>query len=140
MVNLARYSLATNGFFFFIFFGLAGESGVFYKKAYWGIAKIFGFEPKPVVTPGASWIARPGASAGLTASVPGFITVISQTQTTSSSLPQEKTWSSTESTTSSSDPEDYDEKIDDSSSVTSPRVPERSYQLDTPARVGHDVV
>ncbi|KAG8929276.1 a-factor receptor [Tulasnella sp. 419] len=149
MINITRYALVANGFLFFLFFGLAGESGVFYKKWFWTVVGLFGFRPKPQVAPGASWIARPGASGAMTSSIPPFHSVTSQT---TSSLPHKQNWSPTTSTTSDENDE-YDEKVDlatpvppapapahkldVTSNLIPPREPEKAYKQTS--QVGNDV-
>ncbi|KAG2361580.1 pheromone receptor [Suillus spraguei] len=43
--ELTRWSLVLCAFSFFAFFGLAGEARKNYRKAFWAIAKLFGFPP-----------------------------------------------------------------------------------------------
>jgi len=45
-LNVTRYSLVACGFFFFLFFGLTGEAGTFYKSKFWACVKPLGWEPK----------------------------------------------------------------------------------------------
>lgn len=43
--ELTRWSLVFCAFSFFVFFGLAGEARKNYRKAFWAVAKLFGFPP-----------------------------------------------------------------------------------------------
>ena len=45
VLNITRYSLPASGFIFFLYFGLAGESGVFYKRLFWTALRPFGIYP-----------------------------------------------------------------------------------------------
>ncbi|KAG9005593.1 a-factor receptor [Tulasnella sp. 427] len=64
LVNLSRYTLPACSFFFFAYLGLSGESGRFYHRQFWNVASKLGFRAPSEKSAGASWIGRPGASAG----------------------------------------------------------------------------
>ncbi|KAG8987607.1 a-factor receptor [Tulasnella sp. 427] len=63
MMNLSRWSLPACSFLFFVYLGMSGESGQFYRRQFWRFASFLGFRAREETSPGASWIARPGASA-----------------------------------------------------------------------------
>ncbi|KAG8948931.1 a-factor receptor [Tulasnella sp. 424] len=84
LINISRYSLPVGSFIFFIYLGMSGESGQFYRRQFWKVARLLGFPgPSSETSPGASWIARPGASApSHLQSLPPFATAVSVTSTT----------------------------------------------------------
>ncbi|KAG8904082.1 a-factor receptor [Tulasnella sp. 417] len=83
MVNISRYSLPVCALLFFIYLGMSGESGTFYRRQFWRLAGALGFSTPSETSPGASWIARPGASApSQLRSLPPIVTAVSVTSTT----------------------------------------------------------
>ncbi|KAG9044464.1 a-factor receptor [Tulasnella sp. UAMH 9824] len=59
LLNLTRYMLPVSSFLFFIYLGISGESGTFYRKQFWRLAGVFGFSAPSKAAPVASWIALP---------------------------------------------------------------------------------
>jgi len=85
LMNVTRYAPPAGAIFFFIYLGCSGESGTFLKGLWIKAGQFCGFEMVANVSPGASWVARPGVSAGSQArSLPPFATTASFTSTTSS--------------------------------------------------------
>ncbi|KAG8977305.1 a-factor receptor, partial [Tulasnella sp. 427] len=76
-VNVSRYSLPLGSLLFFLYVGLAGESGMFYRRQCWRLAKCLGI-PGPseaaLSTPGMSLPPRVTASSQLRASSPANVT------------------------------------------------------------------
>lgn len=56
LINISRYSLPVGSFIFFIYLGMSGESGQFYRRQFWRLARLLGFlGPSSETSPGASW-------------------------------------------------------------------------------------
>ncbi|KAG8938555.1 a-factor receptor, partial [Tulasnella sp. 424] len=83
LVNLSRYSLPLSSFLFFIYLGMSGEPGIFYRRQFWRLASLLGFPvPSADTSPQVSWIAHPGVRApSRLRSLPPFVTSVSVTST-----------------------------------------------------------
>lgn len=55
LINLNRYSIPVCSFIFFIFLGMSGEAGGFYRRKFWRVAGLVGLKPKNKPYPSASW-------------------------------------------------------------------------------------
>lgn len=55
IVNVTRYALPAGGFFFFMYLGLSGEAGQFYRRHFWGLASKVGITKATETSAGASW-------------------------------------------------------------------------------------
>lgn len=55
LINLSRYMLPVGSFLFFVYLGMSGESGTFYRKQFWRLARLLGFPGPSETSPGASW-------------------------------------------------------------------------------------
>jgi pheromone a factor receptor len=83
LTNISRYTNPAAGFFFFTYLGMAGESGLFYKKIFWSLMRLCGIASPLECSQGASWVARPGASApDHMRSIPPFNTTASLASST----------------------------------------------------------
>ncbi|KIO22104.1 hypothetical protein M407DRAFT_79537 [Tulasnella calospora MUT 4182] len=55
LINLSRYMLPVCSFLFFVYLGMSGESGTFYRGQSWRLARLLGFPVPSETSPGASW-------------------------------------------------------------------------------------
>ncbi|KAG8968376.1 a-factor receptor [Tulasnella sp. 425] len=83
MINMSRYLFPLGSFFFFVYLGMSGESGTFYRSQFWRFARLLGFSSQAAeASPEVSWIARPGVRApSRLRSLPPFVTSVSVTST-----------------------------------------------------------
>ncbi|KAG8944014.1 a-factor receptor [Tulasnella sp. 424] len=85
MINMSRYLFPLGSFFFFVYLGMSGESGTFYRRQFWRFARLLGFSASSQAaeaSPEVPWIARPGVRApSRLRSLPPFVTSVSVTST-----------------------------------------------------------
>ncbi|KAG8950991.1 a-factor receptor [Tulasnella sp. 424] len=82
LINLSRYMLPVGSFLFFVYLGMSGESGTFYRKQFWRLARLLGFPGPSETSSGASCTGRPGASSpSQLQSLPPFVTSVPITST-----------------------------------------------------------